>query len=57
MLKIKDYATLHPTRDILSIQMFACHGMIFNGNQVVLINNYDKTTNFYEFIQPELYIR
>lgn len=37
--------------------MFAGHGMILNGGQVVLTNNYDPKCKFYEFILVEMRIR
>ena len=41
MNQIKQYALDNENDDILSIQMFAGHGMIHNGSQVVLTNNLD----------------
>ena len=54
MSQINQFALHNNTHDILSIQMFAGHGMILNGSQVVLTNNFDKKTQFYEFLNVEL---
>lgn len=48
---------MHKHQEVLSIQCFACHGMIENSQQVVLTNNYDPKRQFYEFIDVEGTIR
>ena len=57
MNQIKQYALDNENDDILSIQMFAGHGMIYNGSQVVLTNNFDNRKRFYEFLQVETCIK
>ena len=48
---------MNPQQEILSIQVFACHGLINNGAQVVATNNYDHEKRYYEFIEAETNIR
>ena len=54
---IEEYSIKNPGQEILSIQAFACHGMINNGIQVVVTNNFDENSRFYEFILAENNIR
>ena len=53
MDSIVNYALQHPDEDILSLQTFACHGIISEGSQKVLINRPDEYKTFYETIHVE----
>lgn len=55
--EIKAYSQSHPEEEILSVQAFACHGMMNKGTQVVLTNSFDENTKFYHFIHAENNIR
>jgi hypothetical protein len=57
MDEIKACTDSHPNEEILSIQAFACHGIIMEGSQRCLINNYDDDRSFYELINVESTIR
>ncbi len=54
---ILDYSNRHPDEEILSLQTFAGHGFIVNGNQNIATNNYCNNEKFYEFIKVESTIR
>jgi hypothetical protein len=53
MDSIVNYALQHPDEDILSLQTFACHGIISEGSQKVLINRPDEYKTFYDTIHVE----
>ena len=55
--ELKRYSDENSEQEILSIQAFACHGMIKRGEQVVVANNYDTKNRFYELIEAESNIR
>jgi hypothetical protein len=44
---IKDYSLTHPNEEVLSIQTFACHGIVAAGSQRVLINKMDEVSKYY----------
>jgi len=39
------------------MQFFAGHGMTFNGEQVLLGNEYDDKTEWYKFLRVEQFVR
>lgn len=55
--ELKEFSEENKTEEILSIQVFACHGLINNGSQVAATNNYEKESRYYEFIEAETNIR
>jgi hypothetical protein len=55
--ELKAFSDENKEEEILSIQVFACHGLISDGSQVVATNNYDKESKFYKFIEAETNIR
>jgi hypothetical protein len=57
MESIVEYALANPNEEILSLQTFACHGIISEGSQKVLINKHDEYKTFYETIHVETSIR
>jgi hypothetical protein len=44
MNELQAYANSHEDEEILSIQTFACHGMIISGCQAVVVNKKLETT-------------
>ena len=44
------YSNENPGEEILSIQAFACHGLMVNGMQVAAANNFNAKEEYYEFI-------
>ena len=54
---IKHYHDKHETEEVLSIQTFACHGVVDRGCQSVLINKIDYDENFYKMLRVEFLIR
>lgn len=57
MNKIVTYAKENEAEEILSIQTFACHGIINEGSQRVLINQKNVSETYYEMIDVEILIR
>jgi len=55
--EIKQYCETHKDENVLSIQMFACHGMIKDGCQNVLVNNFNLRQFYYELIPIEFLVR
>ena len=51
------YSQAHPKEEILSLQTFACHGIISEGSQKVLINEFDQYGTFYQTVNVETSIR
>jgi hypothetical protein len=51
------YAKENEAEEILSIQTFACHGIINEGSQRVLINQKNTSETYYEMIDVEILIR
>ena len=45
------------SKKILFMQFFAGHGMTFNGEQVLLGNEYDDKTEWYKFLRVEQFVR
>jgi len=54
---LKEYTDLHPEEEVLSIQAFACHGIIHDGSQKVLLNQPNADGSYYETIEVETIIR
>ena len=46
-----------PNELVFILCLFASHGMIRDGRQVILVNEYDKTTGFYNLLGVEENIR
>ena len=46
-----------PNELVLIMCLFASHGMIREGRQVILINEFDKTAGFYKLLGVEENIR
>ena len=46
-----------PNEIIFILSVFASHGMIRDGRQVILVNEYDKATGFYKLLGVEENIR
>ena len=44
-------------RRLMVFHFFAGHGMMKNGSQCVLLNEFDKEENFYKTFSPEAAIR
>ena len=43
----------HPHETVLSLSCFASHGMIQDGRQVILLNQFDKSKGFYKILGVE----
>ena len=46
-----------PEETVLALSCFASHGMIFEGRQVILLNEFDSRRGFYKFIASEENLR
>ena len=46
-----------PEKTVLALSCFASHGMIFNGRQVILLNEFDSARGFYKIFGVEEIIR
>ena len=46
-----------PNETNLIIKCFACHGMIMDGRQIVLFNEYNKSYGFYKHFAVEEDVR
>ena len=57
MTEIEAYSKKNLNEEILSIQSFSCHGMIEAGCQVAVANVFDVSTQYYDFLKVEFYIR
>ena len=55
--EIINYSLAHKDEEILSIQLFACHGAVVDGCQVAVINKFDEKIQFYEQIEVEKFLR
>lgn len=51
---IHEYTKNKPDHEVLSIQTFACHGIIEKGSQKVLINKKDEASDYYHVIDVEM---
>ena len=54
---IKGHSDKYPQEEILSIQAFACHGLIYENQQVAAANIFNATEKYYKFINVESNIR
>ena len=54
---IKDGKKAKPQKNYLVIFLFAGHGMIKDGSQVLLYNEFDKKTGYYKMLRAEKKIR
>ena len=43
----------NPHETVFALFCFACHGMIQDGRQVILVNEYSKVKGFYQFFGAE----
>ena len=50
-------AKKNPDKNFLICYCFACHGMHYNGRQIVILNEYDSKTKFYKYFNIENRIR
>ena len=48
---------INPNKTIMILNCFACHGMMIDGRQVILINEYLKAKGFYKSVAAEKDIR
>jgi len=55
--EIKKYTERNPNKQVLSIQTFACHGIVSKGVQKCLLNKPNEEGNFYETLDVEQMIR
>lgn len=51
------HSKTHPDEEFLSIQTFACHGIVDEGSQRALINHPNASNTYYLTIDVEIAIR
>ena len=47
----------NPPENYLVIMLFACHGVLHEGNQSIVLNEYDKSKGFYKLLPVEKKLR
>ena len=57
MLKIKELCRKNPDENYVVIHLYAGHGMIMQGRQVVLMNEFNKSSGFYKVLGVEADVR
>ena len=57
MVDIEKRIKSNPQKKYLVIYVIACHGMNSNGQQVIVLNEYEKSSGFYKIFGMESNIR
>ena len=57
LIKVKNLFKKNPEKSYAVIHLYASHGMIVSGRQVVLMNEFNKTSRFYKMLGVEQNVR
>ena len=52
-MQLAEAAESNPPRNILVVSVFAGHGILKNGTQTLVLNEYDQESEFYKLLEAE----